>query len=215
MNRNIRFTGLGLVALMAFLPGCATKQYVDDAVTGQDSKIQSVESGVEENQARIREVDGKVDAADAKAVAAQGTGDEALEVGAAAAAAAEEAKNMARGKLVYELTVTDDSGDFTVNKWVLPDSAMQSLDELARRVLSMDQRTYLEIEGHTDSSGTDKWNEELGWRRAEAARRYLAERGIPLYAMSVISMSSSKPVADNSSREGRSQNRRVVVRVLQ
>lgn len=213
--RIYRNAGLGLVALIAFLPGCATKKYVDDGLATQASKIQSVESGVEENQRRIKEVDGKVGAVDAKASQAQQTGEQAMSKGTQAYAAAEEAKKLARGKLVLEVTLTDDVDKFTVNKWALPDGAMQALDDVAKKVLAMDHRVYLEIHGHTDASGTDKWNDELGLRRAEAARRYLSERGIPLYAMSVISHGSSKPVADNSSPDGRAQNRRVVVRVLE
>lgn len=215
MNRNWRFAGLGLVALIALLPGCATKKYVQDEVAGQASKIQSVENAVEDNQRRIREVDEKVGTVEGKADRAQQTGDDALSKGNQAFATAEKAMKMAQGKLVLEVTLTDDVGKFAVDNWVLPDGAMGVLDGLAQKVLNMNRRVYLEIHGHTDSTGTDKWNDELGMRRAEAARRYLNERGIPLYAMSVMSHGSSKPVADNSTREGRAQNRRVVVRVLE
>jgi outer membrane protein OmpA-like peptidoglycan-associated protein len=75
---------------------------------------------------------------------------------------------------------------------------------------------YLEIEGHTDSTGSEAYNHTLGLRRADAVRDYLNRSGgIPLHAMSTISLGEGDPVADNSSSTGRSQNRRVVVRVLE
>lgn len=197
------------------LSGCATKKFVQQEIANQSDKIQSVESAVEANQARIKEVDGKAEAADRKAGAAQSTGDQAMERGNQAFASAEEAMRLAKGKLVLEETFSNDITKFTVNKADLPDGGVSELDALAKKILQMNQRVYLEIQGHTDSTGSEKWNLELGERRAEAVRRYLNERGIPLFAISVISYGEAKPIADNSSRDGRSQNRRVLVRVME
>ena len=58
-------------------------------------------------------------------------------------------------------------------------------------------------------------NTKLGWKRAEIVREYMNENGIPLHAINTVSRGESRPVADNSSKEGRAQNRRVVVRVLE
>ena len=210
------YRGIILAAAVALLlPACATKKYTDDQTAAQSDKIQSVENGVEANQARIAELGDDVSAANSAAKAAQQTGDQAMARGNEAMKSVEEAKALATGKLVLEVTVTDDVSAFTVNKWNLSDDAMSALDGLAQKVLGMSRRLYLEIEGHTDSSGTEKWNMELGWRRAETVRHYLNERGVPLYAMSTISYGESKPAADNSTRDGRSQNRRVIVRVLE
>ncbi len=56
----------------------------------------------------------------------------------------------------------------------------------------------------------------LGEKRAEAVRNYLNMKdGIPLHAMNIISYGETQPVADNSTRDGRAQNRRVVVKVLE
>ena len=215
MTRNWKVTLAATVATVVLLPGCATKKFVREEVATQATVIQSVETAVEENQRRIKDVDGKVEGVERKADQAQSTGDEALDKGNQAFQSAEEAKRLAKGKLVLEETLSNDLTQFEVNKWDLPEGGVSALDGLAQKTLSMDRRVYLEIQGHTDSSGSEKWNMELGARRAEAVRRYLNERGIPLYAMSIISYGESKPVADNSAREGRSQNRRVVVRVLE
>ena len=74
---------------------------------------------------------------------------------------------------------------------------------------------YFEIEGHTDSVGNKTFNEKLGMDRAEAVKRYLYEQHqIPLHRMNVISYGSDKPLAPNKTKEGRAQNRAVVIRVL-
>ena len=74
---------------------------------------------------------------------------------------------------------------------------------------------YLEIEGHTDNVGAPMTNEQIGLARAEAVKRYLYEQyQIPLHKMNVISYGEDKPVAPNKTRDGRAQNRRVVIKVL-
>jgi outer membrane protein OmpA-like peptidoglycan-associated protein len=74
---------------------------------------------------------------------------------------------------------------------------------------------WVEIEGHTDNVGDKKYNERLGLSRAEAVKRYLYEQHqVPLHKMNVISYGEDKPATDNKTREGRAQNRRVVIKVL-
>ena len=74
---------------------------------------------------------------------------------------------------------------------------------------------YVEIEGHTDSTGDKVTNQRLGEARAEAVKRYLYEaHQVPLHKMNVISYGAEKPVSPNTTREGRAQNRRVVIRIL-
>jgi outer membrane protein OmpA-like peptidoglycan-associated protein len=77
------------------------------------------------------------------------------------------------------------------------------------------QNVYIEIEGHTDNVGDTMINERLGMDRAEAVKRYLYEQHqVPLHKINVISYGEEKPVAPNNTRDGRAQNRRVVVKVL-
>jgi peptidoglycan-associated lipoprotein len=74
---------------------------------------------------------------------------------------------------------------------------------------------FIEIEGHTDNVGSKVYNQTLGLERAEAVKRYLYEaHQVPLHKINVISYGEDKPVAPNTTRAGRGQNRRVVVRVL-
>jgi outer membrane protein OmpA-like peptidoglycan-associated protein len=97
----------------------------------------------------------------------------------------------------------------------LTDDSKQALDAVAQQLKSDNKNVYVEIQGHTDSSGPEAVNLSLGERRAEAVRRYLnMEHGIPLHRMSVISYGESAPLTDNDSRESRAQNRRVSLVVL-
>ena len=74
---------------------------------------------------------------------------------------------------------------------------------------------FVEIEGHTDSSGDKMVNQRIGEARAEAVKRYLYEtHQVPLHKMNVISYGEEKPVSPNNTRDGRAQNRRVVIRIL-
>ena len=73
-----------------------------------------------------------------------------------------------------------------------------------------------EIEVHTDSTGSPEYNEKLGEERAMAVRDYIAKKyGVALSRLNEISYGKEKPVADNKTREGRAENRRVVIRILE
>ena len=98
----------------------------------------------------------------------------------------------------------------------IPQAAQTPLDELASQVRALDKTVYVEIEGHTDNIGSAEHNAKLGEKRAFAVMTYLHEKGgIPLHAMNAISYGETRPVADNGTAQGRAQNRRVVVRVLE
>ena len=103
---------------------------------------------------------------------------------------------------------------FPTNADQLSPEAEQRLAELAQRLKAENRNVYLEIQGHTDATGSADHNEKLGEERAEAVRRYLSRDGIALNRMSTISYGAEAPVAPNDTREGRAQNRRVAIVVL-
>jgi outer membrane protein OmpA-like peptidoglycan-associated protein len=77
------------------------------------------------------------------------------------------------------------------------------------------QGAYFEIEGYTDSTGSPEVNKKLGLARADAVRDYLyKQHQVPLHRMSAISYGEDNPVSSNKTRDGRAQNRRVVIKVL-
>ena len=71
-----------------------------------------------------------------------------------------------------------------------------------------------EVAGHTDSDGAAEYNESLSARRATTVHDYLASNGISVDRMTVRGYGESQPIADNGTREGKAQNRRVVLRVI-
>jgi len=189
--------------------GCATKEYVQQETGSVHTRVDSVEKQVEQNQSAIRKHGERMDKTDREVVQISRTAQEALE-------RAEAAGKLAEGKLLYETVLTDSDVRFAFDKAELSDEAKAALDEFAVDLKGRFTNVYIEIQGHTDSVGSDQYNEELGLARAESVRRYLnREHQLPLHRMSVISYGETAPIADNESREGRSQNRRVVLVVLQ
>jgi outer membrane protein OmpA-like peptidoglycan-associated protein len=97
----------------------------------------------------------------------------------------------------------------------MPDEARTDLDQLVGKLKSEPNGAFIEIEGHTDSAGPATLNYKLGLDRAEAVKRYLYDQHqVPLHKISVISYGEEKPIAPNKTKEGRAQNRRVVIKVL-
>ena len=207
--------GMVLLAAAALnlAPGCASKTYVDTEAAAHNDRMQGLEGGIEENQRRIKGVEGEVAQVGQRTSRAQSTGDAALAAAGAAAMAADAAIDMAMVDLILEVSLSEDLTGFRSDRSLLPDGAVPALDDLAKTILEMPGMVHVEIHGHTDSRGSEAWNLTLGQSRADAVRRYLNERGIPLYTMSSISHGDAQPIADNSTAEGRKQNRRVVVRV--
>jgi outer membrane protein OmpA-like peptidoglycan-associated protein len=197
--------------------GCVTKKLFRKNVEETDARVAAAESGIEANERRIKDLksdtDAKVAAVDQKAARAVEVGSSAMNKAENAARAAEEA---ARGKLLWSVTLSDDSVRFSFDQASIPPEAAAALDDLIEKIKSYNKAVYIEIAGHTDSTGSEDYNLSLGEKRAWAVRDYMSKRGgIPLHAMSVISYGESQPVADNATPEGRSQNRRVVISVLE
>ena len=103
---------------------------------------------------------------------------------------------------------------FKFNSAKLDDASKGVLNDLAQQLKS-NPDTMLVMEGHTDASGSPDYNIQLGEKRAQAVIRYLVvDQGVPMNRISQLSFGEDKPLADNKSKEGREQNRSVVVRVL-
>ena len=118
-------------------------------------------------------------------------------------------------KLIFEVTLSEDQGNFKFGAADLPDEAKARLDQVIGQLKSDSKNVFIEIEGHTDNVGSPALNEQLGMERAEAVKRYLYEQHqVPLHKINVISYGEDKPVAPNNTRDGRAMNRRVVVKVL-
>jgi outer membrane protein OmpA-like peptidoglycan-associated protein len=204
-----------MVLLVAglMLTGCATEKYVQEQVAASqkmtDAKIAEVQTSVESNQADIGKLNDKTAKLESDLSKVSATAKDAL-------ARAEEAGKLAKGKFLYEVTLTDNDVLFGFNKYQLSDEAKAALDAFAKKVKAEDKNVYIEIQGHCDNIGTEKVNLKLGYQRAEQVMRYLsAEHGFALHRMNVISYGEFKPISDNSTKEGSAQNRRVTLVVLE
>lgn len=207
MNYRKWITNALGIALVTFgLTACATNKSVDERIAAAqastDQKITSVETQVESLQQKQQQTDVRLDELSKSA-------QEAL-------ARANEAGILAKGKVVFEQAFTEDRLRFKLGSDDLDETATAALDEFAQKVKDLNRVVYVEIQGHTDSTGGEKYNEELGERRAEAVRRYLSKQhNMPLGRMSTISYGESSPVDSNKTRAGRAANRRVVIVVLE
>ncbi len=207
---------------------CATKGFVKTQVGQVSSKVDSLSQSLEETQERTRQNEEQIKAVDQKAQTAQGAADQAQQSAtqadskaaqanqaADAAAAKADEVDKASKRLVYTVVLSEDQGNFKFDSAALPDSAKAKLDEMVDQLKADPKGAYFEIEGHTDNTGDKVYNEQLGLERADAVKRYLYEQHqIPLFRMNVISYGEEKPVAPNTTRDGRAQNRRVVIKVL-
>jgi outer membrane protein OmpA-like peptidoglycan-associated protein len=175
------------------LGGCATKKFVAEQVGVVDTKLATTQSQVSAQETRLGELDK--------------TSREALDRATAAG-------KLAEGKFLYSMVLSDDSVKFPVDSAKLSDEAQTRLMAFAQKLTSENRNVYLEIQGHTDATGTKALNHRLGEERAEAVRLFMNKQGVALNRMATISYGDEAPVASNKDRAGRAQNRRVVVVVL-
>ncbi len=175
----------GAVLLSALaLGGCATKAFVRDQAAVVDQRVTGVDT-------RLNGTDK--------------TANEALQ-------RANAAGKLAEGKFVYSTVLSDDSVKFPLRSAKLSAEDETRLMDLAQKLKADNKNVYLEIQGHTDSKETDKMR--LGQQRAEAVRQFMYKQGVALSRMATISYADQQPIAPNSTRAGRAQNRCAVVVVL-
>jgi outer membrane protein OmpA-like peptidoglycan-associated protein len=210
---------------LAVAPACATKKFVRTEVGQVNDKVTTLSGSLEETQERVRQAEGKITDVDQRAQAAA---TEAKQVGTQAQQAAAQANQAASAvgqraeaieaatrKLLFEVVLSEDQGKFQFNQTELPAEAKSAIDQMVDGLKAQKSAVWIEIEGHTDNVGDAGYNEKLGMSRAEAVKRYLYEQHqVPLHKMNVISYGEGKPVAPNNTRDGRAQNRRVVIKVL-
>jgi outer membrane protein OmpA-like peptidoglycan-associated protein len=195
--RSTIFAATAVAATAIGLGGCATKDYVNEQVSAEDTKVQAsqanMQSSLDQHQTHLSQLD-------------QSTKD-ALDRATAAG-------KLAEGKFLYQMVLSDDSVKFGADSSKLSKEAEQRLSDFADKLKNDNRNVYVEIQGHTDAAGTDTINQRLGEERAEAVRLFMNQHGVPLNRMSTISYGKKDPVADNKTRAGRAQNRRVVLIVM-
>jgi peptidoglycan-associated lipoprotein len=227
MRNSIFIVGV-FAAALSVAPACATKKFVRTSVGEVNEKVGTMGKSLEETQERVRTAEGRIVEVDQKAAqantaagAAQQTANSATGAAAAAAEIGKSADARAAGieaatrKLIFETVLSEDRGKFKLGKADLPEDAAAALDQMVASLKADPKAVWVEIEGHTDNVGDARYNNALGLQRAESVKRYLYEKHqVPLHKINVISYGEEKPVGDNKKKDGRAQNRRVVIKVL-
>jgi peptidoglycan-associated lipoprotein len=208
MKMRLPIVALSLTAALVGTTGCATKKYVKTETGAVNTRVDEVQGQVEQNQTRLDSHEKTLASHEQKMGEISQTAQDALK-------RAQDAGKLAEGKFLYETVLTDEKVKFGFDTSDLSPEATAALDDFAAKIKQDNKNVYVEIQGHTDNIGSDKYNQELGLLRAEAVRRYLNQKqNFPLHRINVISYGKTTPVADNKTRSGRSQNRRVVLVVL-
>jgi len=234
--RRFSLVGVVILAGLMVLSGCATRKYVRLQTEALEPSIKEAQNGVKENAERIDAVDKRAQQGiagfDTKVTAAQ----QAAAAAATAAQAADRKADTANQGVqtannrinTLETTVRNinvnpldnytqsdsQAVTFAFNKASLTNDAKSALDKVAGTVSGLRAGYQLEIEGFTDSVGSEQYNIGLSQRRAESVQRYLVTKNVPLYRVSIVGLGKENPVADNKTDNGRAQNRRVEVRTL-
>lgn len=204
---------------------------VTHRVETQEAKLRETSGQVDQSQRRIEGLDAKVGEVGTLALQANEKAGQASDRAGEASALARDAKKTAddaaanardaesrlAGRIanrnMYQ-TVETHRVQFDSGRSELRDEAINSLREIAR-ALKQDPNAVVELRGYTDKVGSDQLNLRLSRDRVDAVVRYLAHKeGVELRRIHALGLGKADPAADNGTREGRAQNRRVDVTVL-
>lgn len=229
-------TGLLLVlTTVGLTAGCATRKYVRTQVdtsanqisARMDEKDAALQNGIQTNTNQIDELSGvtrehstQISSLDSGLKATDSKASQAMTVGQGAQSTASQAashvntldnqfQNRNHYKPLSEQSVLFKFGSAKIDK-----DQFAALEQIATQ-LKNDPDAILVLEGRTDSVGDPTYNIQLGEKRLEAVTRYLVvEQGVPMQQIYQTSFGADHPVADNKTREGRAQNRAVVIHVM-
>lgn len=207
----------------------------DKALTAQGQEIDQLQTSLSRTNERVSDADGKAVAAGAaaqraadSATGAQRTADGAVNAAAGALTAANTGRDqaIARANEVERTVSVKVDGTlkltmagtetvlFATNQFKLDKDAKATLDAFAQKA-SGKERFVIEVQGFTDKTGSVEANAALSQKRAEEVARYLAnEHKVPLHQLTLLGSGYTSPVADDKTRDGRKQNRRVEVRMF-
>ena len=178
-----RFWGIcsGAVLLLQ-LSGCATQQWVLEQMSPLDQRLTATEQRVTTNEQRIQEIDAKASEALARF-------------------------DHLRMERQFVLNLKGGS-EFSPGSAVLTEDGQRAVSGFLSDLGNTDGLVFL-VAGHTDSVGSEERNYELGQKRAGSVARYLIKRGIDPFRVASTSYGEDNPVADNTTRDGKRQNRRI------
>lgn len=222
---------LGVAGFLLVGTGCATKKHVRQVVAPVEARVGGVEKKTADHASAIGEIENNVSRvderamdADRKAVAAGQSADRANQAATQAGSRADAAHQLAEssrarlGEVVENIDnykmVGSESILFNLNKYNLTKEAQAQLDQSVEKIRNS-KNYVLEIQGFTDKTGSAQHNLSLSQRRADAVVRYLTvKHQVPLRKINVLGVGEEDTTADNTTREGRKQARRVEIKVF-
>lgn len=211
----------GLIFILFISLGCASKNYVKSQVTPIIDKVNDLDQRAAKNSndttatnaALQKDIDAlsmKVSDADQKATAASAKADAANQLANKASAQTNSLSGVINNLDNYH-NMNEISVAFGSDKDGLDPKATETLDDFATKLPGAGNY-IVTVEGDTDAAGSKDYNYELSERRAAKVSSYLASKyNVPAYRIYAIGFGPDKPVADNTSSEGRAQNRRVTI----
>ncbi len=113
--------------------------------------------------------------------------------------------------IIENITIKLDVEGFDFDSATLRPEMMSALDDIATKILASEGNETISVVGHTDSHGSEAYNQNLSERRASSVVDYLISKGIDSASISATGMGESSPIADNNTSEGRAANRRVEI----
>jgi outer membrane protein OmpA-like peptidoglycan-associated protein len=229
---------LATAALMLIGSGCATKKHVRQVVGPVEARVGSVEKKTADQASAIGELENNVSRVDERAMdadkkaqaaglaaqqaqsradAAHGRADEATQRADAANQLAESTRSRI-GEVVENIDnfklISTENILFNVNRHTLTKDAKAQLDAAVEKIRGA-KNYVLEIQGFTDKTGGPQMNLALSQKRADSVVRYLTvQHNVPLRKISVLGIGEDDPNADNKTREGRKQARRVEIKLF-
>ena len=216
MKRVTSVLVYGGIAVLAV--GCATKGFVREQVGSAETRVGQRLSGQEnslrETSARL---DSKIDGVDGRVGEVRTMATDAKKSADDVSAAVRDVDTRTTQRFAnrnkYSVLDTK-SVMFDFGKSDLRDESINLIREIAA-ALKQDPNAVVELQGHTDAVGTDRYNLQLSRERVDAVVRYLVhQEGIDLRRIHTVGFGKELPVADNGSKDGRSKNRRVDIRIL-
>jgi len=215
------------VALL--VSGCATKKFVRQELATSESKlnqkmdqehakiggqISELSALNKQLSSRIEQVSDRAAAAQAKAEEAKTIGTEAKGMAQTANAGVSELRSLFNARNNYILSGTR-TVYFDFDKADLTVEAKAILDEVAR-LIAGNKNMVLTLEGYTDGIGSEQYNIALSEKRVKSVIRYLvADKSVDLNRLYDLGLGKANPIADNKSVEGRKQNRRVTIKMME
>jgi OmpA-OmpF porin, OOP family len=224
-TKSIKLIAVGLSPLLFLATGCvATRKFVRNTQAPLETKVNSVDQKTAQNSQGIRDLDKKTEAGIAQAQnsadqanQAAGQADQhaqaANQVAEKGLSAANQAQNMVNNIDNYQ-AAQHATVLFGFNKSELTPADKQRLDDVVQEVSPL-KHYVIQVQGYTDKTGSKQYNLELSRKRANSVIRYLTlEHNIPLVRIYSLGYGEAAPVAPNTSRTGRKENRRVDITVM-